>query len=48
MVASKKVLLKEVEVTRSSILEYVEAMWLRYVRANKSEKGKMPNEIIYH
>ena len=31
--------------TRSSILEYVEAMWPRYVRANKSEKGKMLNEF---
>lgn len=46
MVASKKVLLKEGEVTRSSILEYVEAMWLRYVKANKREKGKMLDEFV--
>ena len=31
--------------TRSSILEYVKAMWPRYLKANKREKGKMLDEF---
>ena len=31
--------------TRSSILDYVEAMWTRYGKANKREKGKMLDEF---
>ena len=45
MVASKIVLPKEVEVTRSSILEYVEALRGRYHGASKKGKGKMLDEF---
>jgi len=45
MVASKIVLPKEVEVTRSSILEYSEAIRSRYFRASKTGKGKMLDEF---
>jgi hypothetical protein len=45
MVASKKVLPKEVEVTRSSIREYVGAMQPRYLKATKNEKGGMLDEF---
>jgi len=45
MVASKIVLPKEVEVTRASILEYVEALRNRYFKASRREKGRMLDEF---
>jgi hypothetical protein len=45
MVASKIVLPKEVEVTRHSILEYVEALRKRYFKASRREKGRMLDEF---
>ena len=45
MVASKKVLPKEVEVTRSSIHEYAEVMRKRYRSASKAIKGKLLDEF---
>jgi hypothetical protein len=41
MLASKLVLPKEGKVTRSSILEYAEALRSRYIQASRVEKGKV-------
>jgi hypothetical protein len=45
MVASKKVLPKEVEVTRSSILEYAEEIRKRYRKASKAKKRELLDEL---
>jgi hypothetical protein len=45
MVASKKVLPKEVEVTRSSIQEYAEEIKKRYRKATKAKKRELLNEF---